>query len=681
MKHGKKLFCICLIAVMSLTFATLGRSLSINVGATSAQNANRMNVVFVIDQSGSIYKTDNNAFRFEAIDLFLGLATDKGNYMGAVVFDDNIILQKDITEMSGKEAKTALSQSLKSLPKTMGDTDIGKAIETATEMLRTSGNHNLDSAIILLSDGNTDLPKDKTGKALEASNKSKENAIQNARNNGYKIHSICLNSDDFKAKADPEELRKISEATDGIFVEVRNANGLKAVFNEFYNLIYSTNTITLADTTIPDNGILEIPFSIPMIGVEEANIIINTLNAKTSYTLWKPGNIEMSEGELDSYRIKANTFSIIKIPDPEAGEWRIIVKGIPGDQVKIDMVYNSNLVLGAEVNHGNETCKLGEDIQIQAQIYNNEVPVTDPKVYENYPIYAYIEETSTGKREILQLTPAGTQAEGGFAPNDYQDYDIRVGITVDNINVISRVYHVSVGNTSPIASTDVISIHKLVKPFQSNISVTKLNEIFSDQEDSDLDYYVTGSDFDGKYAYVEDELLYVDLDECPMGNMVITAKDSRGASASVRVEVKTKSLAKILKTIGVPLLAIFLIILTAWLVKKRTAPICGRIQVVAFEENDIDRPRTIEGDRGKMTLSKYYHTDLDTGISLRNCSITAGKDGTCIFTSSKAFYEDDDPDKKQKKVILQDGISKSIKKSLSENKGIEITFFSDEQYY
>lgn len=132
-------------------------------GAWAAQaDDHRMNVVFVLDQSGSMSNTDAGEFRYEALDLFLGLSTETGNYMGAVVFDDTIVLQKDIVEVDGKEDKNKLSNEIK-LTRSNGDTDIGKAVELATQMLQTSGNPNLRSAIILLSDGNTDFAKGHIG--------------------------------------------------------------------------------------------------------------------------------------------------------------------------------------------------------------------------------------------------------------------------------------------------------------------------------------------------------------------------------------------------------------------------------------------------------------------------------------------------------------------------------------
>ena len=56
-------------------FALLLMSLagSITAFAVDTPNANRMNVVFVMDESGSMSKTDAESLRYDAMDLFLGL--------------------------------------------------------------------------------------------------------------------------------------------------------------------------------------------------------------------------------------------------------------------------------------------------------------------------------------------------------------------------------------------------------------------------------------------------------------------------------------------------------------------------------------------------------------------------------------------------------------------------------
>ena len=403
----------------------------------------RMNVVFVLDQSGSMSNTDAGEFRYEALDLFLGLSTETGNYMGAVVFDDTIVLQKDIVEVDGKEDKNKLSNEIK-LTRSNGDTDIGKAVELATQMLQTSGNPNLRSAIILLSDGNTDLPKDISGEDTQASVQSRQNAIAIAREKGINIHSVCLNTN---GEAERKELQDISDATGGVCVEVKSAEDLKEVFNQFYNMIYSTETINLADVAIPDGGELEVPFAIPMIGVEEANIIINTLNADTAYNLMNPDGYGYIQAEMDDISVKAKTFTVIKLEKPRAGNWTLQVRGVAGDQVKVDMVYNASLSIDLSCSRPDFKFGPQESVQITAKLTNDGIAVTEMEIYQNYPVNLYVVDKNTETEVAGIPMTAGADGVNCVLEIDEQGgYRIQAECMIGDMQVVSQMVECEVND-------------------------------------------------------------------------------------------------------------------------------------------------------------------------------------------------------------------------------------------
>ena len=439
------------ILVILLTVVLLERNTGIVMAATD-DGASRMNVVFVLDESGSMSGSDENELRYEAVDLFLGIATDAGNYMGAVSFDDTIVLQEDIKEITGKELKDTLSESIRRA-QSKGDTDIGKAVELATRMLMESGNSSLSSAIILLSDGNTDLPKDILGEAKEASATSKKNAIESARNSGIKIYTICLNSDGTARK---EELQEISDATGGNCVEVKSPEDLKKVFSQFYDMIYSTDTINLADTVIPSGGELEIPFDIPMIGVEEANIIINTLNEDTAYNLFNPDGYGYTQAEMQDMEIKARTFTIIKIKEPEEGEWKLIVRGVAGDQVIIDMVYNSDLIIEAALNYEDDTIHTGEDVEVTAQLVNSGRAVSDEAVYQSCPFKVNVRNIRTGNISEYEMEVKGDHSSCVLQFDEYGDTEIQIYCDIDNVKVKSETITLNVDDIeeNPVEESD-----------------------------------------------------------------------------------------------------------------------------------------------------------------------------------------------------------------------------------
>ena len=295
------------------------------------------------------------------------------------------------------------------------------AIELATQMLQNSGNSNLRSAIILLSDGNTDLPKDTTGQELAASEQSKTNAIDTARAQGIRIHSVCLNAN---GAAKKQELQDISDATGGVCVEVKSAEDLKEVFNQFYNIIYSTETINIADTVIPENGELEVPFTIPGMGVEEANIIINTLNPDTTYNLLNPDGYGYIQTEMDAMSIKAK---ILK------------VRGISGDQVKVDMVYNASISIDLTSNTGSFEWNAGDTAEVSAVFSNMGNVVTDANVYQQYPMTLKVTDVSgaTVMEETMEVKDASAEATAVLQLGDGGEYNVTVASKIDDMAVSS----------------------------------------------------------------------------------------------------------------------------------------------------------------------------------------------------------------------------------------------------
>lgn len=649
---------------------------SITAFAVDTPNANRMNVVFVMDESGSMAKTDGSSLRYDAMDLFLGLATESGNYMGAVAFDEDVILQRDITAIEGLNDKTALSQEVRRVG-SRGDTNIGKAIETAVQMLQDSGNPSLPSAVILLSDGNTDLGGNDD--RLQESYASRENAINIARANGYKIYSVCLNTN---GDADPAELQEISSATGGTSVEVRSADDLKEVFSQFYSIIYSTETIVLGDMVIPESGEGEIPFNIPRIGVEEANIIISTLNPNTRYMLYQPSGIAYTEAELNAMKITAQTFSVLKIQNPEAGEWKLIVKGIPGDSIKIEMIYNSDLTIAQNFNSGNPVFA-DSDVVVGAQISNMGTVITDMAIYQDYPIHVVITDVSSGTADDYEMAVNNQQAEYIFHLAQGAEYDVYSYCQIDNLTVTSETDRLSAGGSLPVASENPIEITRTI-PFTKAEYLFDLSSVFSDSEDATLSYSITQSEFDSSVVSVEGENLNIKVKEIGKGGeLFVTATNSGGGSIEVQVILKTVNILPLLLAILAAVAALVLVIVLLVARKKGSVPINGRIQIIPYNEDGvIGNPNTFEGGRGKMMIGHCLTIRENVGIDIRNTYFIHGEKDSYIYLVSKnGYYTDVNSDVKDKKIRLDSEMEVDVSSDIDFTKGMRVMYISDEMNY
>lgn len=549
----------------------------------------RMNVVFVLDQSGSMAYTDADALRYEAVELFMGLAADKGNYMGAVVFDDSIVLQKDIVEINGKTSKEALAGAIRGA-RGNGDTDIGKALDTAVRMLESSANEDIPSAIILLSDGNTDLPKDTTGELLEASERGRERAVQSAKEKGISIYTICLNAN---GEANVSELSSISDATGGSCVEVRNAEDIKDVFSQFYNIIYRADTINLEDTIIPGSGELEISFGIPVMGVEEANIIINTLSPDTVYSLVNPDGYECTRAEMQEMEIRAKTFTVIKIPGPKRGTWVLRVRGVPGDQIRIDLLYNLLLTIHLEMDPSEDPSGTPSDnVTLKAQLVNDGSVVTDMQVYEGYPIKLFYEDIDSGRLQEEWMVPGNSEVVCTLQGIEAGSYNFYACCTVDDVEVKSNAIKRTIREPEPDPT---------MKP--------ESDPTTESEPDPDL----------------------------PIKDWEKTVKEILIIVLAVVAVLCAILLLKYLRSIG--------------LIGKRL--IRGKIQCWGFNQDPMGASTTFEGEKGRMWLGRRLSYARDVGVDLGSAYLIAGeKDSYIYLISKKGYYTDRSSSARSKKIRL-----------------------------
>ena len=595
----------CRLMALILVFA-MSVGMITSQAETTGATASRYNVVFVLDASGSMKQTDTALWRYEAMDLFLGLATDEGNRIGAVIFNEGIAGKIDLQEVNGKAMKEQISQTLRNSP-VAGDTDIGTAIQLAATMLDEGRDTSLPSAIILLSDGNTDLPSDTTGQLLAQSSANKQDAINRARANTYPIYSICLNAN---GAANPAELADISNATGGVFMEVNNAEDLKDVFAKFYNMIYTTETIPLVDGAIPDGGVMDIPFKVPSTGVEEVNIIFSTLSQNASYSVFQPTGLAYTADELAAMTVKAQTFSVIKIPTPEGGDWKIQVRGIPGDAVKIDMVYNSDFKVDIDWNQSGEIAK-GTEVHFTAKILENDGQSADAAAY---------------------------------------------GSARATLSVYRSIDNSEVSTTDMTVASDISS-------FEADVKI---------EEDGDL-YAVARINLDG----MEKNSNHLNMTVSGEAKQQTTAaaKPSKPAKPAKKINPKT-IISVIGGIVGVILLAVIALILMKRL-KKNVYK--GDIMSIAFDNNTgmIDTPQTIRPKEGKVPMGRYLSEG--GGIDLRQNFFLADASPDYIWIISKnGLYSSENPDKKEKKIRLYNGMEVTLSKNRDLDCGIQITYTADQ---
>lgn len=624
---------------------------------------NRYNVVFVIDASASMKYSDKNNNRFEATDLFLGMLANDGNYVGTVIFNGDINAT-DITNVSGNGAKKTISKAIRN-NKLAADTDIGGALLEATTLLDEKANKNLPSIIILLSDGNTDFDEQKQ---IDKSKQDKETALEKARDNGYSIYTVSLNSN---GKADAKELKNIANATkDGMFEEVNNAKDLKNVFDKYYTKIYGTESSKLVDTTVDKSGKITKKFTVSDVGVEEVNIAV--FGEIENCNVIDPSGKIYSDAEMQDITFSAKSFKIIKLVNPQKGDWTVKTKAKPGAKITVVKTYNVNLNVKATVENESKSYKQNSPIKIYAKLFEDKSEVTDLARYNGFKATLTVKDYDSNvvyEQTVDTATQNGFEFE--FTPTKLNTY--YANITVEGTDVFANANELTfnVGNTAPSVSQDTIKKHINIYPFLIKTNSTiDLTSVAKDNEDKDLQYKVVSSTWNDKdYTLENGQLTINSFKDVSKGSFEVQAIDSQGAYVPFNVKITSTNigvLAMILIIVAIVLaVAIILLVLNY----KRLLTFMGDVTVSSVSDYSSDK---VQKNRGQIKLSSF---NVNVGGLDRKSYFQASGKNYITYISKKPFYTNMSP-KKEKKIQIKSQQDVYIYSDAEQQNGIEVRFDS-----
>ena len=540
--NSKRIIAVVLLAVLICCLVTPSAA-----DAASSDESLRMNVMLVIDGSGSLLTTDRSNLRYDAIDLFLAMLTNAGNNVGAIVFDhatDPFLMYSPIAPMEGKAEKMALSEKIRSAG-VRGDTNIGAALLAAVqEAQQVSQNNGMKSVVILFSDGRTDLAGNANmtrDEAMNASFAAKDQGIELAQQAGIPVYSICLNA---SATASPDELQEISDRTGGNFVSVSHPKDLTTAFETFYHLIFSTCTNEIQQASFPEDGKLTFSIDIPSYGAEEVNIILDTTSMKEKNILSPNG--ALTEAQVNEFTMQGGFYDVIKLVNPDSGSWEVSLTGIPQEAVTINVLYNMNSTVSLATANGITDYGVGEDAVFTATLLENGVPVTDPKVSSEYSATLTLVKNATG--EVLPPVQMMPTSNGQFTYNmrgmEYASYTAQVDMQFANLVISSNTLNINFGNTPPAAIKAREEIKKTVTPISGKNHTVKLSDFFYDAQDKDLTYTVLSSQLvkDTWNLDPATGVLTVNTGKSKSGEVLVQATDSQGATAQMVIYFKVTNL-------------------------------------------------------------------------------------------------------------------------------------------
>ena len=705
MKHWKAILAAAMMLAMLLSLFMPGMAFAeektdeitapeVPEGMTAAEMAaqagdsiplsNRFNVMMVLDASASMGYTDRGGYRFDAMKLFTNLMADEGNVLGGEVFSTGIDLPGKLSPVNGQREKDKIVDAMKNVQYPGGWTNIGGGLTDAVGVLK-DRNQELDSVIILLTDGITAMPD----RALEEESYRLEDiAIKWLKENNIPVYCVCLNAE---GSSNISELERISEETDGKCVQIRQAKDLNNVFKDFYKLIYGVKTrVDLSvDTVFPEEGSLETPFDVPGFAVEEVNIVIQ--GKTTDISLIQPSGRE-GYAERHDY----DSFTALKISgsDLVPGMWTLVTEGVPGDAIQIEVIYNNNL---------------------KAELFNDEKTVVSKTLPTDKPVMFYT-KLATDTAEAEKLEYYGFDAELAVL-NDLEEEIDRVpmavgmecfeaGVTLEpgeyyfvttvtgpnlskDSNMIGPLTFKAADepepkpepvNTAPTASQSSLKKTVFIWPFAGGKWVENVGALVKDKEDPVLKYSIAESSFYKNASCTVDAggtvtLKLGNFHRFGKGSVTVRATDSKGLYCDVRLQ------ATVINTVFIllGLLAVAAIAgLVYWLINRGqgsgSTPARGGNIIVSSDINGLVRTSSpYKAGKGRILLSHFQGID-NIGLDYSRCYFEGANDTFVFLTTEKPVRW---RGTETKEVRIDTGVETSIYVGDDEDKKLLIRYDAD----
>lgn len=656
----------CVVSV--LIILAIVCCLVIPVSAEETNNTNRYNVVIAMDASGSLKETDPNNYRLSAVNLFIQLLANDNNKLGSLSFSTNSLNQKTLTTINQSADKQAIYDNLKSTAETEvaknGWTNIGSALQNAVNDIISNGDSSIPSVILLLSDGNTELPSEKE---TQASLEAKADAVQAARDHNIAIYCVCLNAN---GKADKKEMEQISNATGGKSIEIKKAEDLQNALTTFYSMIYGTSVETIVDNTFDSKGLITVPFEVPGTGVEEINIII--YGRAKDIVISKP---DKSTAKCDE--IKAETFSFLKVADIVPGQWTVSLSGVPGDKVKIDLLFNTDLSVITSISPDKDRFNPDDTITFEA-LLNGDNGSSD--AVNGYTATLQLRDNYGDVTEEIPMKAANGSflLETKLGEGTYK-YSVSVkGYNISKESDVKGPIRISTDvaskeqedNTPPVPVEDPVEIKLNLWPFKDNSYTLDVSGLATDNQDEPLEYRINSSSFiEGEDYTFDGKTLSMTDFSLSKGEFLINVYDKFGESCQITVHVTTRNIG-LITVIILAVIALVVVAAVVILIKIASGkPFMGDITVTNVNSYQSATQRK---NRGSIKLSAFLIGN--TGLNSKSFFQATGKD--YIYFISKNPVESDYTSGKTKKIKIENNFEIRIYSDSTHENGIEVRFNS-----
>jgi len=205
-----------------------------------------LDIVFVLDNSGSMRNNDPNFITREVVTNFVSDLGETAR-LGMVIFDETAELINPLTALDNSQIRASFLKGLDLIDFRGKFTNSPAGIERAVYELKTKGGRDAEKIIIFLTDGIVDTGN--KNQDLEKEKWLKQDLTQDSKNAGIRIFGIA-----FTDKADFRLIQTLAVRTEGEYFRVFEVGDLQVVFNKIKEIVARApvpkKDLSLAETKV-----------------------------------------------------------------------------------------------------------------------------------------------------------------------------------------------------------------------------------------------------------------------------------------------------------------------------------------------------------------------------------------------------------------------------------------------
>lgn len=381
MKNTVRKFLSLFLVLFIFAGNCVGFAVHAEDGDVSETGEMNLDVVFVVDASGSMLYSDPNKVALDAFNLFVDLCDDSCA-AGYAVYTQKIIASGSIENLNSETSLKNMKKNISAISyDPNGDTDIAlgltKAMNLHEEKTETKGRK---KAIILLSDGNTHLVN---GPRTEAeSQKEMDSTLKALNEKNIPVYSIGLNYD---KTLDKKEIDKISNSTNGKSYETTTSDQLTSILSDIFSDIYKLEgkdcEIIDGNVTIniKDSSVFYVNIIIRSnLGIEKLNPVLTDPTGK---------KVSLSDNEKNIKMTSARSYALIKLIYPKSGKWNLHLDNANNDNCKVKQLDFYSVFVKLKVK---DLISIKETLEIQAFLRDSNDVVGDEDLLETITMTAVV---------------------------------------------------------------------------------------------------------------------------------------------------------------------------------------------------------------------------------------------------------------------------------------------------